>query len=205
MQHCCSRTSTLQVLIVESPKTLRTADWRQHLQHCSECQQEIARLNKSLELYIQLDPQQASSPDVDVWDRIQPQVESWHRWRFFSRKSLIIAAAVCALVVISVGIWPILQNPTPALSGKSSYEIQEIQLGQPFGQSFAQTQVIWNNQQFGISVKNKLEGNYASISIGMRLPAEYAQTELPTVEQPFRSMVAAVSTPEALLKSKTER
>ncbi|MBF0289156.1 MAG: hypothetical protein HQM14_15160 [SAR324 cluster bacterium] len=195
----CKHTKSLQASAITSPNLLGSEQWKSHLDACQTCYEEANYLDKSLELYLQLEKNAVSKlPNLEMWEQIEQKVNGTsHSINFVQWRKGLAAAAVVAVLIgmslwwkqsISVNSQPTFLNVTSNLT--MNHQISEIEAGKPFGPPSAYKQIIWTNEQFGISIENKSDGNYSTISIGTRLPKEYAHTSFPGIN--FSSELAIV-------------
>lgn len=162
----CKRTETLRQMLISAPDHLDTPEWEQHLHVCHECKKEAHLWNYSLKVYLQLEnPEQYPVSGLQTWEQLQSRLDSgkvnqWYRY--------LAVAAVFAFIVGLSGWWYQMYSLEPDIP--AHYQIVNIQPGEPFGSPNATTRVIWNNQQFGLSIEfTAAQERYSAISIGMRL------------------------------------
>ncbi len=195
----CKHIQSLQVSAITTTRLLSSEKWKSHLETCPSCFQEAKYLDKSLELYLQLEKNAVSTfPNIEMWDQIERKVRKTSHSNYFGQWHKALAAAAVVVILVGISLWwqqTISVDPRPTLSNIASnisinYQISEIEEGKPFGPPSAYKQIIWTNEQFGISIENRSEGNYSTISIGTRLPKEYAHNSFSNIS--FSSELAFV-------------
>lgn len=180
----CELTKTLQKSAIKTPHLLDSDEWKTHIEQCIPCYNEASNLDKSLELYLHLEKSNFTQlPEIQVWPQIQQRTQkvgtSSKKWVW-----TIGAAAAAVVLLLGISMWTEQLNPpsheVPIASNSipSEFKVIDIQVGEPFGPPSAHTQFVWTSDHFGISIKNQIEGNYSSISIGAGLSKEFAQIPL---------------------------
>ena len=167
----CQRTSFLQKLLVESPQMATSPEWEQHLEECSICAETRRLMECSLKVYLHVENvQHYPIHDLQIWDRLQSRLTAEERSTkfYFSWKSKLAAASVIGLL-IGMSAW-MYTAPQQVSRIPARYEVVEMKPGEPVGSSEVKTRVIWNQEQFGLSIEQGSgQGHYSAISIGMQL------------------------------------
>ena len=183
----CKLTKSLQESVIQSPRLLNSEEWQPHLKTCDHCFQEAKILDKSLELYLQLETAETTRlPEIQVWNEVEQKIGTPPRLIYFPQRTKGLAAAAAIIFLVGISLW--WQSTTSidpqilasATSLPANYQVEDIQMHQPFGSPAAQTRLVWTKQHFGISIKNTAQGNYPTISIGMNLSEELAQ--MPSIQ-----------------------
>ncbi len=183
----CNLTKSLQESVVNNTRLLNAAEWEPHLKTCDPCFQEAKTLDQSLDLYLQLEHSATTRlPEIEIWKQLEEKMNAVPRRTYylksFSKQTKGLAVAAVFLLLFGVSMWWQSSNSMDprflaTVSGlPPNYRVEEIKMDQPFGPPSAQTRLIWTKKHFGISIENTAQGNYPTISIGMRLSEEVAQT-----------------------------
>jgi len=162
----CERVPKLQEILVEDPEYLDRGEWKEHLDHCSDCLQEMKALDSSLYVYEQLENPAKYPIDVQVWDAVQSIIYTQKRRWSHPEWQVLLATAVVTLIMGVTG-W--------IYQGQKQFaqipdHIKVLDMPSTETTQGTHTRVVWNNKQFGLSIKaDSQQGNYSSISIGIGL------------------------------------
>jgi len=146
---------------------------RHLLESNSMNQQEIDLFNSTLDVYIQAENSRYEEiEEFDIWHELLPKLNTRKKPQsLYKRPNVqwLLAAVVAGLVI---GISSFMDN-SEELS--ANLTVVEIQSGQAFGTKHNRTELIWTENQFGLSMKNLIEGSHPSISISVHLKPQHAQ------------------------------
>ena len=160
----CNQISRLQELFIEDPHHLEQTEWHRHLATCLDCQQEIRSLDRSLAIYRHLENPLHYPIELQLWEGIQHKINTQAKWYHPAWRVLSTAA----MVTLMLGMAWLYQRQQPSSDIPSRYTVVDINPGETADTS-GNTQVIWNEKQFGVSIRLNPQWDYSAVSIGMRL------------------------------------
>jgi len=115
----CDQIHFVSRLAVEEPTALAKDPWKAHLEKCSHCRMETVSLNRSLALFRRMEGLETLPERAEAgWERFAGSLgkRQTPRWRFFSPRLPLAAAAGVILVVMAGSIFWNTRIPQEVLS-----------------------------------------------------------------------------------------